>query len=61
MNKTPSNNKYVKKINRMVVLNIVKEKEPASRQQLSEYNILAPPVITRILKRYTNASAQGEI
>ena len=40
----------MKKINRMAVLNLVKEREPVSRQQLSKYTGLTPPAITGIVR-----------
>lgn len=46
----PGNSKYVKKLNRMRILNIVKEHEPISRQQLSELTGLTPPAITGIIR-----------
>ncbi|MBS3977859.1 MAG: ROK family transcriptional regulator [Syntrophomonadaceae bacterium] len=50
MNKNPGNSKYVKKLNRMTVLNIIKEHEPICRQQLSKITGLTPPAITAIVR-----------
>ncbi|WP_378955065.1 ROK family protein [Pelosinus sp. sgz500959] len=61
MSKTPGNNKYVKKINRMSVLNIVKEREPVSRQQLSEYTGLTPAAITGIVRELLDLGFITEI
>lgn len=61
MSKTPGNNKYMKKINRMAVLNIVKEREPISRQQLSEYTGLTPAAITGIVRELLDLGFITEI
>jgi N-acetylglucosamine repressor len=44
------NSKYVKKLNRMKILNIIKEREPVSRQQLAEQTGLTPAAITGIIR-----------
>jgi len=50
MVKKPGNSKYVKKLNRMTVLNIIKENELVSRQQLAQLTGLTPPAITGIIR-----------
>jgi len=50
MPKNPGNSKYVKKLNRMTVLNIIKENEPISRKQLADLTGLTPPAITGIMR-----------
>jgi len=48
--KVPGNSKYVKKLNRMAVINTIKAHEPISRQQLAEVTGLTPPAITGIIR-----------
>lgn len=50
MVKKPGNSKYVKKLNRMTVLNIIKENELISRQELAQLTGLTPPAITGIIR-----------
>lgn len=50
MVKKPGNSKYVKQLNRMTVLNIIKEHEPISRQQLAKQTGLTPAAITGIIR-----------
>ncbi len=50
MSEITGNSKYVKKINRMAVLNIIKENEFVSRQKLAEITGLTPPTITGIVR-----------
>lgn len=50
MVRKPGNSKYVKKLNRMTVLNIIKENELISRQQLAQLTGLTPPAITGIIR-----------
>lgn len=50
MVKKPGNSKYVKKMNRMTVLNIIKANELISRQQLAQLTGLTPPAITGIIR-----------
>ncbi|MBP2660920.1 MAG: Glucokinase, partial [Firmicutes bacterium] len=50
MVKKPGNSKYVKNLNRMTVLNIIKENELVSRQQLAQLTGLTPPAITGIIR-----------
>lgn len=52
MAKAPGNSKYVRKINRMSVLNIIKEKEPISRRELADITGLTPPAITGIIREF---------
>ncbi|WP_122626433.1 ROK family transcriptional regulator [Lucifera butyrica] len=46
----PGNSKYVKRLNRMTVLNIIKQHEPVSRNQLAALTGLTPPAITGIIR-----------
>lgn len=48
--RVPGNSKYVKKINRMAVINAIKAHEPISRQQLAEVTGLTAPAITGIIR-----------
>jgi N-acetylglucosamine repressor len=50
MLKKPGNSKYVKQLNRMNVLNIIKEHDPISRQQLAKQTGLTPAAITGIIR-----------
>ena len=50
MVRKPGNSKYVKKLNRMSVLNIIKENELISRQELAQLTGLTPPAITGIIR-----------
>lgn len=50
MTEMPVNSKYVKHLNRAKVLNMVREHEPISRQQLSRVTGLTPPAITGIVR-----------
>lgn len=52
MARAPGNSKYVRKINRMSVLNIIKEQEPISRRQLADITGLTPPAITGIIREF---------
>ncbi|MBP2646208.1 MAG: Glucokinase [Firmicutes bacterium] len=44
------NSKYVKKLNRMAIINLIKENEPISRQEIAEATGLTPPAITGIIR-----------
>lgn len=61
MPKNPGNSKYVKKLNRMTVLNIIKEHEPISRQQLAKMTGLTPPAITQIIRELINMGFVKEV
>lgn len=50
MARAPGNSKYVRKLNRMSVLNLIKEQEPISRRQLAGITGLTPPAITGIIR-----------
>ena len=52
MVKRPGNSKYVKQMNRMLVLNIIKEHELVSRQQLAKLTGLTAPAITGIIREF---------
>ena len=46
----PGNSKYVKKMNRMAILSLIKEEEPISRRQLAGITGLTPPAVTGIVR-----------
>lgn len=48
---TPGNSKYAKKFNRLTVLNLIKETEPISRQELAALTGLKSPAITGIVRQ----------
>ncbi len=50
MSEITGNSRYVKKMNRMAVLNIIKEQDFVSRQKLAEITGLTPPTITGIVR-----------
>ena len=50
MFRVAGNSKYMKKLNRMAVINIIKDHEPISRQQLAEITGLTPSAITGIIR-----------
>jgi len=50
MVKKTGNSKYIKTLNRMSVLNIIKENELISRQELAQLTGLTPPAITGIVR-----------
>lgn len=52
MRRAPGNSQYVRKINRMSVLNLIKEREPVSRRQLADITGLTPPAITGIIREF---------
>jgi glucokinase-like ROK family protein len=57
----PGNSKYVKKLNRMRVVNIIKDYEPISRQQIAEQTGLTPPAITGIIRELIDMNFVKEI
>jgi len=57
----PGNSKYVKKLNRMTVINIIKTHEPISRQQLAEITGLTPPAITGIIRELLDMGIVKEV
>ncbi|MEN6412874.1 MAG: ROK family transcriptional regulator [Veillonellales bacterium] len=61
MTKKPGNSKYVKKFNRMTVLNVIKDYEPVSRHQLSEQTGLTPPAITGIVRELIDLGFVKEV
>ncbi|MCR4429917.1 MAG: ROK family transcriptional regulator [Tepidanaerobacteraceae bacterium] len=61
MPKWPGNSKYVKKLNRMTVLNIIKDNESISRQQLARMTGLTPPAITQIIRELINMGFVKEV
>lgn len=61
MTSKPGNSKLVKKINRMVVINVIKNNEPISRNQLAKVIGLTPPAITGIVKELLECGLIEEI
>nr|PZN03664.1 MAG: serine/threonine protein kinase [Bacillota bacterium] len=61
MPKGPGNSKYVKKINRMTVLNLIKQHEVVSRQELAELTGLTPPAITGIIRELMEIGLVKEV
>lgn len=59
--KSPGNSKYVKKLNRMTIVNIIKENELISRQQLAELTGLTPPAITGIIRELIDTGFVKEV
>ncbi|MDD4569756.1 MAG: ROK family transcriptional regulator [Tepidanaerobacteraceae bacterium] len=59
--KEPGNSKYVKKLNRMAVINTIKEHEPLSRQQLAKITGLTPPAITGIIRELLDIDIVREV
>jgi len=59
--KVPGNSKYVKKLNRMAVINTIKAYEPISRQQLAEVTGLTPPAITGIIRELLDMGIVREV
>lgn len=60
LSKEPGNSKYVKKLNRMTVINTIKKHEPISRQQLAEFTGLTPPTISGIVRELLEAGLVSE-
>lgn len=61
MTARPGNSKFVKKLNRMTVLNVIKNYEPISRHQLAEKTGLTPPAITGIVRELLELSFAKEV
>ncbi|SHM16559.1 ROK family protein (putative glucokinase) [Caldanaerovirga acetigignens] len=61
MRKEPGNSKYVKKVNRMTVLNLIRKKEVISRQELAEITGLTPPAITGIIRELLDMNLVKEV
>ncbi len=59
--KEPGNSKYVKKLNRMSVINTIKKHEPISRQQLAKVTGLTPPAITGIVRELLDMGIVREV
>ncbi len=57
----PGNSKYVKKLNRMRIVNMIKDHEPISRQQLAEQTGLTPSAITGIIRELIDMNFVKEI
>ena len=60
MASAPGNSKYVRKKNRMSVMNLIKEQEPISRRQLASITGLTPPAITGIVRELLEAGLVTE-
>lgn len=61
MGRVAGNSKYVKNLNRMTVLNIIKESEPVSRKQLAKLTGLTPPAITGIVRELIDMGLVMEV
>jgi len=61
MVKKPGNSKYVKKLNRMTVLNIIKQNKLISRQELAQVTGLTPPTITGIIRELLDIGFVSEV
>lgn len=61
MTSKPGNSKFVKKLNRMTVLNMIKNNEPISRHQLAEEIGLTPPAITGIVRELIESGLVKEV
>jgi N-acetylglucosamine repressor len=61
MTKEPGNIKYLKKLNRLNVLNAIKDNEPVARLQLAQMTGLTPPAITVITRELLDAGLIQEI
>jgi len=59
--RSPANSKYVKKLNRMTIINIIKDNELISRQQLAEITGLTPPAITGIIRELIDTGFVNEV
>ncbi len=59
--RSPANSKYVKRLNRMRIINIIKENELISRQQLAEVTGLTPPAITGIIRELIDTGFVKEV
>jgi N-acetylglucosamine repressor len=59
--RSPANSKYVKKLNRMTIINIIKDNELISRQQLAEVTGLTPPAITGIIRELIDTGFVREV
>jgi len=57
----PGNSKFVKKLNRMRIVNMIKDYEPISRQQLAEQTGLTPSAITGIIRELIDMNFVKEI
>ncbi len=57
----PGNSKYVKKLNRMRIVNMIKDHEPISRQQIAEQTGLTPSAITGIIRELIEMNFVKEI
>jgi len=59
--RSPANSKYVKKLNRMTIINMIKDNELISRQQLAEATGLTPPAITGIIRELIDTGFVKEV
>jgi len=59
--KEPGNIKYLKKLNRLNVLNAIKDNEPVARLQLSQMTGLTPPAITVITRELLDSGLIREV
>ncbi len=61
MTREPGNIKYLKKLNRLNVLNAIKDNEPVARLQLSQMTGLTPPAITVITRELLDSGLIREV
>ncbi|MDF2611748.1 MAG: Glucokinase [Lachnospiraceae bacterium] len=59
--RSPGNSKYVKKLNRMTIINIIKDNELISRQQIADLTGLTPPAITGIIRELIDTGFVKEV
>lgn len=59
--RSPGNSKYVKKLNRMTIINLIKDNELISRQQIAELTGLTPPAITGIIRELIDTGFVKEV
>ncbi|SDF82529.1 ROK family transcriptional regulator [Sporolituus thermophilus] len=61
MTNNGANSKYVKKRNRITVLNLIKEHGPIGRQELAQITGLTPPAITGIIRELLDLGLVQEV
>ena len=57
----PGNSRHLWRVNRLAVLNMIKENEPVSRRQLAKATGLTPPAITGIVRDLLEAGFVREV
>ncbi len=61
MTTEPGNNRFLKRLNRLAVINKIREYEPVSRQQLSKLTGLTPSSVTLITRELLNSGFIREV